>query len=275
MSSLRISGYDHVYRLNLLKGILNRHDEIMDLVLKGERILYRNRGEIEATKLGKLGNYPNTWFLRGTDTVIFKVQATPGGHLASRVKNELKNMKCPDKGTVKVVEMGGMPITSGLTKGDPFSAKICPFSDKCDVKEAQNCLTSRAVYKYKCLTCEQNGKQTLYIGTSGRPLHSRSKEHRDATKRGDKTNPISKHQILEHPGTPPHLEAEILKGSVKFNTDRYIFESLKIEEFQGDHNVKILNNKSEWGHTSLKRVRIENTLKNAHISIFFSQLVSE
>ena len=28
MNSLKISGYDHAYRLNLLKGILNRHEKI-------------------------------------------------------------------------------------------------------------------------------------------------------------------------------------------------------------------------------------------------------
>ena len=100
---------------------------------------------------------------------------------------------------------------------------------------------------------------TVYIGTSGRPLHSRSREHRTATARGDRNNPLSKHQILEHSGTPPNLEVEVLKGNIKYNIDRFIFESLKIEEFQGGQNVKILNNKSEWGHTSLKRIRVENT----------------
>ena len=168
-------------------------------------------------------------------------------------------MKCPDGGTVKIVEMGGLPISSGLAKGDPFATKKCPFSEKCDAKEDQNCLTSRSVYLYRCLNCKENNKNSIYIGTSGRPLHSRSKEHKSATDRGDKNNPLSKHQILEHQGTPPNLEVEILKGNIRFNTDRFILESLKIEELKGDPNIKILNNKSEWGHTSLKRIRIENT----------------
>ena len=259
MNSLRISGYDETYRYNLLKGILKRHEEILDQVSKGERILYRNRLDIGAAKQGKIGTYTNTWFLRGTDTVTFKVQSTPGGQLASGVKKGLRNMKCPDGGTIKIVEMGGVPITRGLTKGDPFASKECPFPEKCDTKENVNCMTSRAVYLYNCITCKNDQKQTVYVGTTGRCLHSRSREHKVATEKGNQNNPISKHQILEHSGTPPCFEAEIIKGSIRFNTDRFVLESLKIEGLQSDPNVKILNNKSEWGHGSLKRTRIENT----------------
>ena len=99
---------------------------------KGDRVLYRNRAEIEAAKLGRVGNYSNTWFLRGTDTVTFKVQATPGGNLATMVKKGVRNMKCPDGGTVKIVEMGGLPISSGLAKGVPLATKKCLFSKKFD-----------------------------------------------------------------------------------------------------------------------------------------------
>ena len=63
MNQLRISGYDHKYRFDLLKGILDRQDQIRQEVESGTRVLYRSRREIVKQKQARLGKHNNTWFL--------------------------------------------------------------------------------------------------------------------------------------------------------------------------------------------------------------------
>ena len=86
MNTLRISGYDHKYRYELLKGICNRQSQICEEIENGTRIKYRSREEILEQKARKLGKYANTWFLRGKIQNTFKVQATPDSVLLNSLK---------------------------------------------------------------------------------------------------------------------------------------------------------------------------------------------
>ena len=55
INMLRTSGYDEQYRFDVLNGILKRHTEIQDMNVKGERVKFRSRKQIQDQKKLKLG----------------------------------------------------------------------------------------------------------------------------------------------------------------------------------------------------------------------------
>ena len=109
INSLRVSGYGHPIRQDILEGILLRDKQLRESV----SLRYRIREEIEQQKAGKDDRFINTWFLRGTTTSVLKVQPTPGGLLARRVRDKLKGVTAPDGGTTLVVEGAGKSSLAG------------------------------------------------------------------------------------------------------------------------------------------------------------------
>ena len=83
----------------------------------------------------------------------------------------------------------------------------------------------------------------------GCTLHKRTPEHMDETARRSNKNAQSKHHWAEHPDEDPEFETEIVEQPHRFNLERYIHESIRIEGARLDPSVKLINQRSEWGHT--------------------------
>ena len=272
MNSLRISGYDVKYRLDLLKGINLRYEQIENEIREGTRTRNRNRSEIDNMKSEKGGRYGNTWFLTGTHTVVCNVPCTPGGLLAKQVKNKLEGIKGPDGGTVKIVETAGKSVTAGLTRPDPFRSLECAFRDKCFTNDEQDCATSRVVYEIECRLCkskadaDNDAGRAVYTGTTGHSIHKRMREHAASLRTGSEKSALDKHRIKDHPhvdNSDPTMinnmfEAKIVQGHIKLNTTRYICESLNIDKLNKDPSVNLLNSKSEWNKNRVNRLTNSN-----------------
>ena len=54
MNTLRISGYDQVYRFQILKGVLIRQEQMSQEITLGNRVRYRSQKEIEKQKREKI-----------------------------------------------------------------------------------------------------------------------------------------------------------------------------------------------------------------------------
>ena len=121
-NSLRISGYDHQYCYQLMKGIWNRQAEIDQEIASGSRIQYRSRKQILNQKAQRLGKYENTWFLRGAIQNTFKVQTTPDSALMGALRKCLSTEIGAEGGGTKFVELGGKLVTSGLSGSVGFTA---------------------------------------------------------------------------------------------------------------------------------------------------------
>ena len=106
MNTLRISGYDQLYRFQVLKGVLVRQNQIYEEIALGNRVRYRSQSEIEEQKRKNLGNFANTWFLNDEISGILKVPCTPDSKLLSIVRQQSGGSKGPDGGSTKFVEMG-------------------------------------------------------------------------------------------------------------------------------------------------------------------------
>ena len=93
--------------------------------------------------------------------------------MCKKVREEIKEMRCPDGGLTKVVEAGGASILAGLGRSDPFRVLECPFEEVCWVRGGVvDCWRARVVYRVVCLICGKG-----YTGTTGGSLHKRVREH--------------------------------------------------------------------------------------------------
>ena len=270
MNSLRILGYDAKYRLDLLKGIIQRHDQIEQEIKAGSRTRNRNRCEIDSMKSEKGGRYGNTWFLTGTNTVVCNVPCTPGGLLAKQVKNKLEGVRGPDGGTIKIVETAGRSVTAGIAKPDPFKSMECIYRDKCLTNGDQDCSTSKVVYEIECRLCKSetgdagsDAVRAVYTGTTGHSIHKRMREHAGTLSNGSDKSVLEKHRLSKHPladrSDPNGMYiASIVQGNIKLNTTRYISESLNIDKLNKDPSVSLLNSKSEWNKNRVNRLTNSN-----------------
>ena len=126
MATLMHSGYGQSVRQDILKGVLQYWAKIKE---KGKP-LYRTREQILSQKRAKRHRHLNTWFLRGGNTVVLNVQATPGGLLAEKTRAALKGSSGPDGGTTLVQQRAGKGILAGIWRADPFMPLGWLYEDK-------------------------------------------------------------------------------------------------------------------------------------------------
>ena len=195
MNSLRVSGYYAPYRFQILKGIINRAQQIEDEVKSGTRDRYRSREAILLKKKQSVGNFTNTWFLKGDITNVLKVPCTPGSKLVNQIRRECGNTRGPDGGRTKFVELGGTPLTLLFPNKDMFGSNSgCQYNTKCYIQEDQDCRLSRAVYRIDCKNCSDRGDSPhIYLGTTGFSIHKGMTEHMAEVRAKSQKNALTKH----------------------------------------------------------------------------------
>jgi hypothetical protein len=98
--------------------------------------------------------------------------------------------------------------------------------------------------KKKKNECINVCRRKNYVGTSGRSAHARMTEHRDAVRRGDVKNALTKHMMDTHTEeTTPAFTMTILTNH-RSNLERLIMKSLLIERQIFGLSVNL---RSEWG----------------------------
>ena len=193
--------------------------------------------------------------------------ATPAGALAQAIRKKLREIQNPDSRT-KVIEAAGLPITSGLFKSDPNAHQGCPYLDKCVASAKTDCTRNYSTYRLDCGLCHPDEGQvhninpvnrSIYVGTTGRSLHSRLDDHMDDIKGGLAKNAMVKHLQAIHPEYPWRTEIPVRARTMKYLTKtltRTIDECLRLE-----HNTGLANSKGEWGRGG-GMVRSHNTRTN-------------
>ena len=72
-------------------------------------------------------------------------------------------------------------------------------------------------------------------------------------------NALFKHQRLKHQGQPEAVfEAETIQNGIRYNLERFVAESLHIENAKNDPHIELMNQKGEWGHGGIRRVQFTN-----------------
>ena len=104
------AGYGPQLRQDTLEGALKRDKELREAP-EGR---YRDRDTIRRSKEENDLKFPNTWFLRGGNTAVLKVQPMPEAVLAKEIRKRIKNHKAPDGGGTLVVEAAGRSVLASL-----------------------------------------------------------------------------------------------------------------------------------------------------------------
>ena len=75
----------------------------------------------------------------------------------------------------------------------------------------------------------------------------------------NRSNAHTKHMLISHRGEAPDFKTTVLKSCMKYNIDRYITESLRIEKARMDPEIDLINQRSEWNKRSgIPRLRIDD-----------------
>ena len=74
---------------------------------------------------------------------------------------------------------------------------------------------------------------------------------------GLRKNALVKHQESKHSNQTPSFRAKVLKAGIRFNTDRFVLEALHIRNANDDQSIELLNQKGEWGHGGIVRLRAD------------------
>ena len=249
MDSLKKSGYNELYRFNVLKGALQRMDTFEKLIKDNIIRRYRTRSEIKMTKKQKPGRTNQSWFLRGNIVDTLQVSSTPNGELAELLRKKLRTIQRPEEGQTQVIEKSGQLISAGLRKEFPHKIPGCEREQKCSVNHKFNCSDMNVTYMATCKLCpdKETAETTrgVYLGCTGRSLHVRALEHEDDARDNKQKNAISKHIYINHPEadltTENIMEATVVASHPSTLT-RVIDEGIRLE-----HNSNLANSKGEWG----------------------------
>ena len=168
------------------------------------------------------------------------------------------------------MEEGGVPISAGLKRNDPFFSGGCRFGDPdCIVEGGKDCATMQVVYEITCNKCQQSvddvskrsrepGKQQgkNYVGMTMTSTHCRMNSHLSSQRSKSSKNPLWRHDRDEHEGQHQQYTARIMakeKGILPLS----ILEALWIEK---QYPQTSLNERNEFGRGSIIRISAERAI---------------
>ena len=121
-------------------------------------------------------------------------------------------------------------------------------------------MAEKVTYAIECTTCnevvkDEDGTPQIYIGQSGRTIHSRMKEHLSGIRRGKLDCPLWKHQLESHDGSKDHTRSS-MRTLERFrnNVPKLLHESYQIMEHRKTH--KLMNSKAEYSRNKLVRYTV-------------------
>ena len=261
-----ISGYDQSTRFNILKGVLNRYEQMLSDDSKGIKPLWRTRGHIASQKASKPGRSSASFFLKGDTRQVMMLPPTPGGELVKRVRSKIGNFKGPDHGTTKFGEKAGAAVTAGLVKDNPFPAEGCDFGDsKCIV--GAGCSKTGVTYQIECNQCTERdqgargsprrpvrgqviaGSRRKYLGQTGTSMHRRQVAHKSG-----KSSVLKKHtrEALSEDQDPPKYTMKAVRGS-RTVLGRVVTEGVLIDTQDKHEPDTLMNSRSEGGRGKMVR----------------------
>ena len=234
MKKLQTSGYDLMYRLTILKSILNGWKKILEKSESGERPLHRAREFEQERRLNEKTEKKSNWYKGKNNQFesVMMVPATPMGELKQIIEEKAKksNLK------VKIVEKAGMKLSAYLKKYDkssnsqPCEEKDCMICAN-TTKMKRTCRIPNIVYKITCKECEKFGKKAHYYGESSFNGYTRGVQHaekyRSQNKKTQEKSALRMHAREHHNDKKIDYKMEVIK-SFKKPIARQVFESIQI-----------------------------------------------
>ena len=124
---LRDSGYDEVYRGEVIRDAVVGYERQVASSDRGEKLLYRPREWRQEERIREKQLKKAAWF-RPADSVAF-FPATPGGELVTMVRKVLEEEGIRLKLNIRAVETGGISLKSELFQPDLTAGEPCGKPD--------------------------------------------------------------------------------------------------------------------------------------------------
>ena len=224
------------------------------------------KGEKDSTGTGPLQ----------TRTVLF-VENTPGGELASKIRDQLTRMEGIMGYKMKVVERVGTQLKdlfslTNLWRGNTCDRKDCTTCQQ-GCEEIPDCTRRSVLYENICLKCVPEaskpgpvdspkvGTPCIYIGETSRSIYERAGEHWNAYKTRKPDSHIWKHHLVHHDNQgEPEMVFKVL-GTFKSALSRQISEAVRMK----NRGILALNSKGEYDRCRIHRLTIgEDNVKTTN-----------
>ena len=225
MKRLQFSGYDQVFRHDVMKTALKRYDDSKQATARGEKPKHRN------TKKQKVGR----------EAVMF-VQATKNEEL----KKEVQRCEDKHKVNIRIQEKVDNSIRRELQRSNLFKDKdyIRESCLVCEQGSGIDCRARGCVYEMQCENCRRK-----YHGQIRNSIEERTEVH--YSKRQDTSSPLYRHSQLFHNGEQFPVSIKILKKCFGDATERKITEAVLIDKLSA---TETMNGKNEWTYVKLNKL---------------------
>ena len=208
--------------------------------------------------------------LQAPRTILF-VEQTPGGALASRLREVVTRLQPILGFKIKIVEKCGKPLKENFPLANLWDGTKCGRNDCTTCEQLVDfppppCTKPSVIYENWCRKCNpgaggkeiteqpMDGEPSLYVGESGRSIMERSKEHWEGWRTRKDDNHINKHQMLSHPNQEPDFVMRVVSFP-KSALERQLGEAVRIRRRGGEG--AILNSRAEDNRSYIPRLRLE------------------
>ena len=247
---MKSDGHTEQFRIDITNAVMKKVKKEEDEDIEGKRSYYRSREERLKENKEKKKTDKTAWFREKGYDGILKVEYTPQGTLASRIKSRLKKEVPGAKFLIQ--ETAGRTLKSLVSNSkDPWKNPICGRSKcyPCLTSQADDglngkCWQNNSTYRVECLLCRQKEVLGVYVGES-RNLFQRSKQHADALRKKSETSVLFRHMCEDHPEV---AENDVNKTDFKnfeFKPGREAKSPLERQATEGAELVKLIKESKE------------------------------
>ena len=251
MKKLQYSGYNQMFRYNVVQSALKAFNHITRCDITGVRPRNREKNWKRGERIDEKRRKRNEWYKEGGfDSVLF-VPMTPDGELRKMYQQEVKKSGI----RIKVIERTGRTLKSQLQRSNPFKEAKCG-RDRCYIcttTNKGNCMVEGITYELRCKDAECEIKN-IYKGETSSSGYTRGVEHkRVLLAKDEKNSPLWRHCKNIH-----HSEVKDFEMSVTgtFRGDAMLRQITEAVQIQNTDMNKLMNTKSEWNMTRVPRANI-------------------
>jgi len=249
MLRMQISGYDHRFRLEVLKSAINAYEKLMQKNESNASKIYRRRDWQRNVRRKEREEKKKNWYTKGGyDSVMF-ITATPN----SKLRKKMQNVVNKTSFRIKILEKSGKKLIKQLQQNDPFKEKACIDGLQCIVCSGPtpgNCRDTGVSYKINC----SEGCDYEYTGQTGLNAYTRGKKHQQDFRAKSEKSALWKHCVNVHGCEEQPFRMKVVDRCRNDPTKRQILEAVRMQKVPLD---KRMNSRSEWHTTRLPRIRID------------------
>ena len=252
MARMQASGYDHAFRLEVLKSALNANDEMKNMEDEGKQ-MHRERTWKRKERRKERDERKRNWYKTGNFESVLFIPATPDSELRNKLQEEMNKKDAK----IKIIEKSGTKIVRLLQRNDPFKKKICSDANNCLVcsgGEPGGCRDSGVGYKIKCTgECSY-----AYTGQTGQNAYTRGNAHIDDYNKKKEDSALWKHCVNVHNSQNQIFEMSVVDKCRNDPTKRQILEAVRLQ--RAPENTS-MNSRSEWNTARVPRIQIRTDIR--------------